>query len=212
MNKIISNININAYPFFINKTIKILSKQQTYHHNRKTSHYLFQNFPVQKRDMLSKHALSLPCLVCEITRKELNISLEWIFLRLVPASSVFSDVLSVAKIENNDVFFFEILVIYRCFIFLHIKVCIHQDSGKRYVLPRKTEVTMLLGKINDYTSEKMWSISSISFLFYFAFLSYNNQFLTKQQKSVRSVMHMNMCYAAIVKEKMYEIKYKMRNY
>lgn len=143
--------------------------------------------------MLSKHALSLPCLVCEITRKELNISLEWIFLRLVPASSVFSDVLSVAKIENNDVFFFEILVIYRCFIFLHIKVCFHQDSVKRYVLPRKTEVTMLFGKINDYTSEKMWSISSISFLFYFAFLSYNNQLLTKLQKNIRSVMHVNMC-------------------
>lgn len=155
--------------------------------------------------MLSKHALSLPCLVCEITGKELNISLEWIFLRLVPASSVFFDVLSVAKIENNDVFFFEILVIYRCFIFLHIKVCFHQDSGKRYVLPRKTELTMLFGKINDYTSEKIRQIFSISFLFYFAFLSYNNQILTKQQKSVRSVMLMNMHYSmqqsSIVKQK-----------
>lgn len=147
--------------------------------------------------MISKHALSLPCLVCEVTRKELNISLEWIFLRLVPTSSVFFDVLSVAKIENNDVFFFEILVIYRCFIFFHRKACFHQGSDERYVLPRKIEVTMLFGKINDYTSEKMWQISSISFLFYFLFLSQNNQFLIRQSKSVRLVKHINNCYVVI---------------
>lgn len=147
--------------------------------------------------MLSKHAFSLPCLVCEITRKELNISLEWIFLRLVPASSVFFDVLSVAKIENNDVFFFEILVIYRCFIFLHRKVCFHQGSDERYVLPRKIEVTMLFGKINDYTSEKRWQISSISFLFYFLFLSQNNQFLIEQENSVCLVKQINNCYVVI---------------
>lgn len=75
---------------------------------------------------------------------------------MVPASSVFFDVLSVAKIENNDVFFFEIRVIYRCFIFLHRKVCFHQGLDERYVRPGKIEVTMLFGKINDYASEKMW--------------------------------------------------------